>query len=190
MGREWYDGGRLKNKLNTFYDFIDVTEALIKMGYGTAGHVYAEGASAGGLLVGAVVNMRPDLYRGIGADVPFVDALTTMLDKSIPLTVGEYDEWGNPNKKADYFYIKKYSPYDQIKKQKYPHILVTGAFEDSQVQYWEPAKWVAKLRTYKTDKNVLLLHTNMETGHSGATGRFAQHKETAMEYAFFISLTF
>ena len=146
------------------------------------------GGSAGGLLMGAIINMRPDLYKGIVAAVPFVDVVTTMLDESIPLTTGEYDEWGNPNDKKYYDYILSYSPYDQVKKQNYPHMLITTGLHDSQVQYWEPAKWVAKLREMKTDDNLLLLHTNMEAGHGGASGRFTSLKETAMEYAFILDL--
>ena len=190
LGRHWYNNGKLLHKKNTFYDFISCAEWLISNNYTSPDKCFAMGGSAGGLLMGAILNMAPHLWKGVIAAVPFVDVVTTMLDDTIPLTTFEYDEWGNPNDPVFYHYMKSYSPMDNVRKMDYPAILVTTGLHDSQVQYWEPAKWVAKLRTYKTDKNVLLLHTNMETGHSGATGRFAQHKETAMEYAFFISLTF
>jgi oligopeptidase B len=184
MGRQWYENGKLLKKKNTFTDFIDCSEFLIKEGYTTKEKLVANGGSAGGLLMGAVVNMRPDLYKAVIAAVPFVDVITTMLDESIPLTTGEYDEWGNPNNKEYYDYILTYSPYDNVEKKDYPHLLVTTGLHDSQVQYWEPAKWVAKLRTMKTDNNLLLLRTNMEAGHGGASGRFKRYKEIAMEYAF------
>jgi oligopeptidase B len=189
LGRHWYNSGKLLNKKNTFYDFISCAEWLISNNYTSADKCFAMGGSAGGLLMGAILNMAPFLWKGVIAAVPFVDVVTTMLDDTIPLTTFEYDEWGNPNDPVYYHYMKSYSPVDNVTKMDYPAILVTTGLHDSQVQYWEPAKWVAKLRAYKTDKNVLLLRTNMETGHSGATGRFAQHKETAMEYAFLISLT-
>ena len=188
MGRHWYEDGKLLNKKNTFTDFIDCGEHLIQEKYAAPDNLFAMGGSAGGLLMGAIVNMRPDLWKGIVAAVPFVDVVTTMLDESIPLTTGEYDEWGNPNDSTYYEYIKSYSPYDNVEAKDYPAMLVTTGLHDSQVQYWEPAKWVAKLRELKTDDNPLLLHTNMETGHSGASGRFKRYKETAMEYAFFLDL--
>ena len=188
MGRQWYYDGRQLNKLNTFYDFIDVSKFLIKEGYTSPEHLYARGGSAGGLLMGAVVNMAPDLYNGITTRVPFVDVITTMLDPSIPLTTGEYDEWGNPNTKEFYDYMLSYSPYDQLKAQDYPNILVTTSLHDSQVQYWEPAKWVAKLRELKTDGNALLLKTDMQAGHSGKTGRFQSLEDDALYYAFFMNL--
>ncbi len=186
LGRAWYEDGKLLNKKNTFYDFIDSAEFLIEEGYTTKQKLYAMGGSAGGLLMGAVINFRPDLWKGVIAAVPFVDVVTTMLDETIPLTTGEYDEWGNPNNEEYYKYIKSYSPYDNVEAKEYPNLLVTTGLHDSQVQYWEPAKWVAKLRDHKTDDNLLLLHCNMETGHGGASGRFSVHKETAMEYAFLL----
>ncbi|WP_298525778.1 S9 family peptidase [uncultured Christiangramia sp.] len=188
LGREWYENGKLFQKKNTFTDFIDVSEFLIQENYTSSNHLYAMGGSAGGLLMGAVVNMAPNLYNGVIAAVPFVDVITTMLDDSIPLTTGEYDEWGNPNEKSYYDYMKSYSPYDNVVKQDYPNMLVTTGLHDSQVQYWEPAKWIAKLREYKTDQNVLLLHTNMDAGHGGASGRFEALKEVAEEYAFLLDL--
>lgn len=188
MGRQWYEDGKLLKKKNTFTDFIDCGEHLIKEGYTSQGKLFAMGGSAGGLLMGAVVNMRPDLWQGVVAAVPFVDVVTTMLDESIPLTTGEYDEWGNPNVKEYYDYILSYSPYDNVEAKDYPNMLVTTGLHDSQVQYWEPAKWVARLRDRKTDKNMLLLHTNMEAGHGGASGRFEALKETALEFAFLLKL--
>jgi len=188
LGQQWYDDGKLFNKLNTFHDFIDVTKELVAEGYGDAGQVYAMGGSAGGLLMGAIINQAPELYRGIVAQVPFVDVLTTMLDESIPLTTGEYDEWGNPNDKAYYDYMLQYSPYDQVRAQAYPHMLVTTGLHDSQVQYWEPAKWVAKLRELKTDDNQLLMHTDMDSGHGGKSGRFKAYEDIALEYAFVLAL--
>ena len=188
LGREWYEDGKLFTKKNTFTDFIDVSEFLIKENYTSSNHLYAMGGSAGGLLMGAVVNMAPNLYNGVISAVPFVDVVTTMLDDSIPLTTGEYDEWGNPNNKDYYEYMKSYSPYDNVEKQDYPNMLVTTGLHDSQVQYWEPAKWVAKLREFKTDDNTLLLHTNMDAGHGGASGRFEALKEVAEEYAFLLDL--
>ena len=188
MGRSWYDDGKLLKKKNTFTDFIDCAEFLIKENYTTPEKLMAYGGSAGGLLIGAVVNMKPELFKGVIAAVPFVDVVTTMLDESIPLTTSEYDEWGNPNEKVYYDYMLSYSPYDNVATKAYPNMLVTTGLHDSQVQYWEPAKWVAKLRDRKTDDNLLLLFTNMETGHSGASGRFETHRETALEYAFLLKL--
>ena len=188
MGRQWYEDGKMLKKKNTFFDFIDCAEYLIGENYTNKNKLFAMGGSAGGLLMGAVVNYRPDLFKGVIADVPFVDVINTMLDESIPLTTGEYDEWGNPNEKKYYDYILSYSPYDQVEKKDYPAMLVTTGLHDSQVQYWEPAKWVAKLRDYKTDDHILLLHTNMDYGHGGASGRFEIYKETAMEDAFMLML--
>lgn len=188
MGRRWYDDGKLLNKKKTFYDFIDCGEHLIQQSYTGKGQLYAMGGSAGGLLMGAVINIRPDLWRGVVAAVPFVDVVTTMLDTSIPLTTGEFDEWGNPNDKTFYDYMLSYSPYDNVTAQDYPAMLVTTGLHDSQVQYWEPAKWVAKLREYKTDDQPLLLYTNMSTGHSGASGRFESLRDIAMDYAFLLDL--
>ena len=188
MGKYWYEDGKKLKKKNTFTDFIDCAEHLTANQYADKDKVFAMGGSAGGLLMGAIVNMRPDLWRGVVAAVPFVDVVTTMLDETIPLTTGEFDEWGNPKDKEYYDYIKSYSPYDNVEKKDYPNMLVTTGLHDSQVQYWEPAKWVAKLRDYKTDDNVLLLHTNMGAGHGGASGRFKRHKETAMEYSFLLDL--
>jgi oligopeptidase B len=188
MGRQWYEDGKLLKKKNTFTDFIDCGEHLIKSGYTSKGKLFAMGGSAGGLLMGAVVNMRPDLWKGVVAAVPFVDVVTTMLDESIPLTTGEYDEWGNPNEKEYYDYIRSYSPYDNVEAKEYPNMLVTTGLHDSQVQYWEPAKWVARLRDRKTGDNLLLLHTNMDAGHGGASGRFESLKETALEFAFIFKL--
>ncbi|CAQ83915.1 MULTISPECIES: S9 family peptidase [Photorhabdus] len=188
LGKQWYLQGKVENKMNSFNDFIDVTKALITQKYGDSKRVYAMGGSAGGLLMGAVINQAPELYRGVVAQVPFVDAVTTMLDPSIPLTVGEYEEWGNPENKEDYFRIKSYSPYDNIKPQRYPNLLVTSGFHDSQVQYWEPAKWVAKLRDIKKGDTVLLLETNMSAGHGGKSGRFNRLKDTALDYSFILML--
>ena len=188
MGREWYDEGKLLKKTNTFKDFISCTKHLISEGYTNTNQTYAYGGSAGGLLMGSVINMEPELYNGVIAAVPFVDVLTTMLDETIPLTTGEYDEWGNPNNEEFYNYILSYSPYDNIKKMKYPNLLVTTGLYDSQVQYWEPAKWVAKLRELKVGENLLLLKTNMDSGHGGASGRFDALKEVAREYVFLFSL--
>ncbi|NDE02062.1 MAG: S9 family peptidase [Gammaproteobacteria bacterium] len=185
MGRLWYEQGRLQNKLNSFNDFIDVTRHLVKEKIADPARVFAMGGSAGGLLMGGIVNMAPELYKGIVAHVPFVDVMTTMLDESIPLTTNEFDEWGNPaSNKATHDYMLSYSPYDQIKAQRYPAMLVTSGLWDSQVQYWEPTKWVARLRTVKTDDNPLLLRTNMEAGHGGKSGRFERYQEVAEEYAF------
>lgn len=184
MGRQWYDNGRLEKKMNTFTDFIAAGEYLIREKYVSPRRLSAQGGSAGGLLMGAVINLRPDLFKSILAEVPYVDALTTMLDESIPLTASEYREWGNPNEKKYYDVIKAYSPYDNVKAQNYPHIFVTTGYHDSQVQYWEPAKWVAKLRELKTDQNLLLFHTDMKAGHSGASGRFEMLKQLAKEWVF------
>ncbi|MDB4293618.1 prolyl oligopeptidase family serine peptidase, partial [Maribacter sp.] len=188
LGRPWYEDGKLLKKKNTFTDFIDCSKYLIAQGYTSPEHLYAMGGSAGGLLMGAIVNMNPELYKGIVAAVPFVDVITTMLDDSIPLTTGEYDEWGNPNEKESYEYMKSYSPYDNVQAQDYPNMLITTGLHDSQVQYFEPAKWVAKLRELKTDSNLLLFDINMEAGHGGASGRFEALKEVAKEYAFLLDL--
>ncbi len=184
MGRQWYEDGKLLNKINTYTDFIDCGKYLIEQKFTNSEKLFAYGGSAGGLLMGAVLNMEPDLWKGVIAAVPFVDVVTTMLDESIPLTTFEYDEWGNPNQKEYYEYMLSYSPYDQVKAQAYPAILVTTGFHDSQVQYWEPAKWVAKLRDMKTDDNVLLFDCDMESGHGGASGRFKRYKRTALTYTF------
>ncbi|MCK4935357.1 MAG: S9 family peptidase [Elusimicrobiales bacterium] len=188
MGRHWYDDGKLLKKKNTFYDFIDATKFLVSEGYSSPEHIYAEGGSAGGLLMGAISNMAPKLYNGILAGVPFVDVITTMLDTDIPLTTSEYDEWGNPNEKKYYDYMLSYSPYDNVKAQKYPNMLITAGLHDSQVQYWEPAKWAAKLRDMKTNDNLVILKTDMEVGHGGKTGRFEGLKLVAFEYAFMFNL--
>ncbi|MGB5204974.1 S9 family peptidase [Eudoraea sp.] len=188
LGRPWYEDGKLLNKKNTFTDFIDCSKFLIESNYTSKEHLYAYGGSAGGLLMGVIVNLAPDLYNGVIAAVPFVDVITTMLDGSIPLTTGEFDEWGDPNKKEYYDYMKSYSPYDNVVAQDYPNMFVTTGLHDSQVQYWEPAKWVAKLRAKKTDTNKLFLYTNMDAGHGGASGRFEALKETAKEYSFLIDL--
>ncbi len=188
LGRTWYESGRQLTKKNTFTDFIACSKFLIDASYTSTGHLYAMGGSAGGLLMGAIMNMAPELYKGVVAAVPFVDVLTTMLDDSIPLTTGEYDEWGNPNDETYYRYIKSYSPYDNVKPLAYPNTLVTTGLHDSQVQYWEPAKWVAKLRDVQQGDNLILLHTNMDAGHGGASGRFEALKEVAMEYAFLLYL--
>jgi oligopeptidase B len=188
LGREWYYDGRQLKKMNTFTDFIDVSKFLVAEGYTSPQHLYAVGGSAGGLLMGAVLNLAPEMYNGVTSHVAFVDVVTTMLDDSIPLTSGEWDEWGDPRKKEFYDYMLSYSPYDQIKRQDYPNILATTSLHDSQVQYWEPAKWVAKLRDYKTDDNQLLLKTDMQAGHSGKTGRFKSLEDTALYYTFFLQL--
>ncbi|WP_199740690.1 MULTISPECIES: S9 family peptidase [Flavobacterium] len=188
LGRQWYEDGKLLKKKNTFTDFIDCSKFLIQEKYTSPKHLYAEGGSAGGLLMGAVVNMAPELYNGVIAQVPFVDVITTMLDDTIPLTTGEYDEWGNPNEKKYYDYMASYSPYDNVKAQNYPNMFVSTGLHDSQVQYWEPAKWVAKLRTQKTNDTVLYLNTNMDAGHGGASGRFEALKELAKEYSFLLDL--
>ena len=186
MGRSWYEDGKIFNKLNTFYDFIDVTKGLIDQGYGDKKRIYAGGGSAGGLLMGAILNMEPKLYNGIISNVPFVDVVTTMSDPSIPLTTGEYSEWGNPENKKEFEYIMRYSPYDNIDEYDYPSILVTAGLWDSQVQYYEPAKYVAKLREFNQSKNPILMKMNMSAGHSGVSGRFESLKEVAMEYAFLL----
>ncbi|MCH7854752.1 MAG: S9 family peptidase [Proteobacteria bacterium] len=188
MGRDWYYNGRQLKKKNTFTDFIDVSKFLIEEGYTSAEHLYAQGGSAGGLLIGAVANMAPELYHGMVTRVPFVDVVTTMLDEDIPLTAGEWDEWGNPAEKVYYDYMKSYSPYDNVSAKDYPNMLVTTGLHDSQVQYWEPAKWVAKLREFKTDDNLLMLKTDMAAGHSGKTGRFQRIEDEALNYSFFLSL--
>jgi oligopeptidase B len=188
LGREWYEQGKLLRKKNTFTDFIACTEFLIQEKYSCVDHLYAEGGSAGGLLMGAICNMAPHLYHGVIAQVPFVDVVTTMLDESIPLTTGEYDEWGNPNKINYYNYIKSYSPYDNVKAQAYPHLYVSTGLHDSQVQYWEPAKWVARLRILKTNNTQLYLDTNMDAGHGGASGRFEALRELAKEFSFLLDL--
>lgn len=188
LGQQWYDDGRLLNKLNTFNDFIDLSHALVAKGYGQPDKLYAMGGSAGGLLIGAVINMAPDLFHGVVAQVPFVDVVTTMLDESIPLTTGEYDEWGNPAQEEYYRYIRQYSPYDCVSAQAYPHLLITTGLHDSQVQYWEPAKWAAKLRATKTNNNLLMIVTDMASGHGGKSGRFKAYEEVALEYTFIIAL--
>lgn len=188
LGRQWYEDGKKHTKMNTFTDFNDATKALVKRGYANKDKVYAMGGSAGGMLMGGVINMEPELYHGVVAAVPFVDVITTMLDESIPLTTGEYDEWGNPNDKSDYDYMLSYSPYDQVRAQDYPNLLVTTGLHDSQVQYWEPAKWVAKLRDMKTDSNDLLLYVDMESGHGRKSGRYQRYIDTAMEYTFLLDL--
>ncbi len=188
LGRHWYEQGKMLNKRNTFTDFISCAEHLINQQYTTPQHLYCMGGSAGGLLVGAVINLKPELFHGAIANVPFVDVVTTMLDESIPLTTGEFQEWGNPKEKEYYDYMLSYSPYDNVEAKDYPNLLVTSGLHDSQVQYWEPTKWVAKLRDLKTDHNLLLLDTNMEAGHGGASGRFNALKELALEYAFLLLL--
>lgn len=188
LGREWYENGKMLQKKNTFYDFIDAAKYLIAENYTSEKHLYAMGGSAGGLLMGAVINYEPQLFNGIVAQVPFVDVVTTMLDETIPLTTGEFDEWGNPKKKKYYDYMKSYSPYDNIEAKNYPNMLITTGLHDSQVQYWEPAKWTAKLRELKTDDNLLLFKTDMSAGHGGASGRFESLKEDALEYAFILKL--
>lgn len=188
MGRHWYEEGKMLKKKNTFTDFISCAEHLIAQNYTSPPHLYAMGGSAGGLLMGAVINMKPELFKGVIANVPFVDVVTTMLDESIPLTTGEFQEWGNPKHQEYYEYMLSYSPYDNVEAKEYPNLLVTSGLHDSQVQYWEPTKWVAKLRDLKTDSNLLLLYTNMEAGHGGASGRFNALKELALEYAFLLML--
>ena len=188
MGRQWYEDGKLLTKQNTFNDFIDCGEYLVEQKYTSPKHLYANGGSAGGLLMGGIVNMAPELWNGVVANVPFVDVITTMLDESIPLTTSEFDEWGNPKIKEYYDYIKTYSPYDNVQKMAYPNLLITTGYWDSQVQYWEPAKWIAKLRAYRTNDNLLLMRCNMDVGHGGASGRFERYKEYAMMYAFFLDL--
>lgn len=188
MGRQWYEDGKMFKKKNTFNDFVDCSKFLIEENYTSADHLYAQGGSAGGLLMGAIVNMNPELYNGVLAAVPFVDVISTMWDESIPLTTNEFDEWGNPKTLESYEYMMSYSPYDQVANQTYPNMLVTTGLFDSQVQYWEPAKWVAKLREYKTDDNLLILDTNMDAGHGGASGRFKRYRTTALQYSFIMDL--
>jgi oligopeptidase B len=188
LGRQWYEDGKLLNKMNTFYDFIDCGEYLVDRGYTNPDVMFASGGSAGGLLVGAVVNMAPELFNGVIAAVPFVDVVTTMLDETIPLTTEEYDEWGNPNDPEYYQYMLSYSPYDNLSYQAYPNLYVTSGLHDSQVQYWEPTKWVAKLRQYHTGDEIILLDTNMEAGHGGASGRYRRLREIARQYAFILDL--
>jgi len=188
LGRGWYDDGKMFKKKNTFYDFIDAGKFLVKEGYANENKLFAMGGSAGGLLMGAVVNMAPELFKGIVAGVPFVDVITTMLDDDIPLTTFEYDEWGNPNNKDSYDYMLSYSPYDQVEEKDYPAIFITTGYHDSQVQYFEPAKWIAKLRDRRTNNEPLLMYCNMEAGHGGASGRFEAYRETAMEYVFLLAL--
>lgn len=188
LGRNWYEGGKMLNKRNTFTDYICCAEHLIAEKYTSAPHLYGMGGSAGGLLMGAVMNIRPEIFNGLIAAVPFVDVVTTMLDESIPLTTGEFQEWGNPKDKVYYEYMLSYSPYDNVESKEYPNLLITSGLHDSQVQYWEPTKWVAKLREMKTDSNLLFLHTNMDAGHGGASGRFNSLKELALEYTFLLYL--
>jgi oligopeptidase B len=188
LGRQWYEDGKLLKKMNTYTDFIACSQYLIDNKYTNPDKLFAMGGSAGGLLMGVIANLRPDLYKGIIAQVPFVDVVTTMLDTSIPLTTSEYDEWGNPNDSIYYFYMKSYSPYDQVKPQYYTNMLITTGYHDSQVQYFEPAKWVAKLRDQKIDDNLVLFKTDMDAGHGGASGRFKSLKEVAFEYAFMLKL--
>jgi len=188
LGRSWYENGKLLNKKNTFTDFIDCSKFLIDKKYTSKEHLYASGGSAGGLLMGAIINLDSTLFHGVLASVPFVDVVTTMLDDSIPLTTGEYDEWGNPNEKEYYEYMKSYSPYDNVKRKKYPNMLITTGLNDSQVQYFEPAKWIAKLRELKIDENILLMHTDMDAGHGGASGRFDALKEVVRDYSFILDL--
>jgi len=188
MGRQWYEDGKLLKKMNTFNDFIDCGKYLVDEKFTANDHLYAYGGSAGGLLMGGIINIEPEMWNGVVAAVPFVDVVSTMLDESIPLTTSEFDEWGNPKIEEYYHYMKSYSPYDNIEKKAYPNLLITTGYWDSQVQYWEPAKWIAKLREYKTDDNLLLMHCNMEVGHGGASGRFKRYKEIALMYAFFFDL--
>jgi oligopeptidase B len=188
MGGQWYEDGKMLKKKNTFTDFIDCSKYLIENKYSASDKLFANGGSAGGLLMGAITNMAPELYKGIIADVPFVDVMSTMMDETIPLTTFEWKEWGNPNIQEEYDYMLSYSPYDNVEKKAYPNLLVTTGLHDSQVQYWEPAKWVAKLRDMKTDNNILILSTNMDAGHGGASGRFQALKEDALMYAFVFDL--
>ena len=188
MGRDWYEDGKLLKKKNTFYDFIDCAKHLIDTKFTSSEHIYATGGSAGGLLMGAVINMEPELFNGVIAGVPFVDVINTMWDESIPLTTGEFDEWGNPKEKEYYDYMKSYSPYDNIENVNYPNLLITTGYWDSQVQYWEPAKWIAKIRDVRANDNLLLMHCNMDVGHGGSSGRFESLKEIALEYAFLFKL--
>jgi oligopeptidase B len=186
MGRQWYDAGKMMKKMNTFTDFIDVAEYLVKSGYTKPDRLVANGGSAGGLLMGAVANMRPDLFKAIVADVPFVDVINTMLDASLPLTAQEWEQWGNPQNADAFAYMRQYSPYDNVRAQNYPWMLVMTSLNDSQVMYWEPAKWVARLRSLKTDTNPLYLKTNMAGGHGGSSGRYEHLREVAFRYAFIL----
>ena len=188
MGRYWYEDGKLLKKKNTFYDFIDCGKYLIEKNFTSSEHLYAQGGSAGGLLMGTVINMEPELFNGVIAGVPFVDVINTMWDESIPLTTSEFDEWGNPKEKEYYDYMKSYSPYDNIMNVNYPNLLITTGYWDSQVQYWEPAKWVAKIRDLRANDNLLLMYCDMYAGHGGSSGRFESLKETALEYAFLFKL--
>jgi len=188
MGRQWYEDGKMMKKKNTFTDFIDCGQFLIDQKYTSNEHLYAQGGSAGGLLMGAIINMAPSLWNGVIAQVPFVDVVNTMLDETIPLTTNEYDEWGNPNNKEAYDYMKSYSPYENIEAKEYPNLLVTTGLHDSQVQYFEPAKWVAKLRKVKKGNNIILLKTDMDYGHGGASGRFDYLKDVALNYSFLLKL--
>ncbi|MDT8435249.1 MAG: prolyl oligopeptidase family serine peptidase, partial [Gemmatimonadota bacterium] len=186
LGRRWYEDGKLLRKWNTFHDFIDVAEFLVRDGWADPDRLYAMGGSAGGLLIGAVVNERPDLWDAVVAAVPFVDVVTTMLDESIPLTTGEYDEWGDPREKQYFDYMLSYSPYENVRRADYPAVLATTGLHDSQVQYWEPAKWVARLRDRSTGAEPVLLHVNLDAGHGGRSGRFRRYRETALVYAFLL----
>lgn len=188
LGRAWYEQGRRRHKMNSFLDFIDVVRGLHEERCSSPAHTYATGGSAGGLLIAAIANMAPGLFNGLCAHVPFTDVVSTMLDPSIPLTTGEYDEWGNPSNREDYLYMLAYSPYDNVREQAYPHLLVTAALHDSQVQYWDPAKWVARLRERRSNDNLLLLHTDLAAGHSGKTGRYQGMEDIALEYAFYLDL--
>jgi len=188
MGRAWYENGRQLQKKNTFTDFIDVADDLVRRGYTAPDRLFARGASAGGLLMGAVVNMRPELFKGVVAGVPYVDVITTMMDSTIPLTTGEYDEWGNPHDSTFYRYMLSYSPYDNVARKAYPNLLITAGLYDTQVLYVEPAKWTARLRAMKTDNNRLILRTNMEAGHGGSSGRYKRWHDVAFEYAFLLDL--
>jgi oligopeptidase B len=187
LGEAWHDGGKLMTKRNTFTDFTDATEGLLAQGYGKPGSVGIEGASAGGLLMGAVTNLRPDLFKVVLCEVPFVDVMNTMLDATLPLTVGEYEEWGNPNQKPAFDYMRTYSPYDNVAAKAYPAILVQTSFDDSQVMYWEPSKYVAKLRAMKTDQNPLVFFINMHGGHGGSSGRYDRIRERDRNYAFLLT---
>lgn len=189
MGRAWYEDGKFLKKKNTFTDFVAGTEFLVNEKYGNPKKVFANGGSAGGLLMGAVMNLRPDLYTGIVAEVPFVDVVTTMLDSSLPLTTGEYEEWGNPNDKKYYEYMKSYSPYDNVKPMDYPNLFVTTGLNDSQVSFWEPTKWVSKIRDMRTDKSkILMMKIEMDVGHGGKSGRFEYLRDEALQYAFYLNL--
>ncbi|TNE98138.1 MAG: S9 family peptidase, partial [Bacteroidetes bacterium] len=188
MGEHWYENGKFQKKINTFTDYINAAEYLGMKGYCDKNKIYAEGGSAGGLLMGAVTNMAPYLFKGVIAHVPFVDVVTTMLDETIPLTVGEYEEWGNPNEEDFYYYMLNYSPYDNVHKMDYPNLLITTGYHDSQVQYWEPLKWIAKIRDQRTNKNLLMLDCNMDAGHGGGSGRSNERLEVAKVYAFILHL--